>query len=325
MPYYSYIAHYNTDFMNKKLHNHSVDELLNKEGVLSVPDFVSFWPDSPKASVYSRIRALLKSGRLSMVGKGQYQAIHKPEYPVVITDWMRDINKYLINKCDGINFCISQKGSNLYVDVSKKDINKVHTQLILRTSKVVFYKDAKLFPVDLEGFIILCVLVSDAPVLESEGICCPSLEKQLVDNICRKKMNLMEFQRAMEIYPVNINRLRRYASRRGVTEELSECLSYVNQERIRLFSATQKYLSTIPVERAWVFGSFARGEETQSSDLDLLVDYVKANTLSLLDTIKFKKGLENIIGREVDLVENGFLKSFALPSANKDKYLIYER
>jgi hypothetical protein len=35
--------------------------------------------------------------------------------------------------------------------------------------------------------------------------------------------------------------------------------------------------------------------------------------------------LESLIGREVDLVQNGFLKPFAVPSAERDKYLIYER
>ena len=87
----------------------------------------------------------------------------------------------------------------------------------------------------------------------------------------------------------------------------------------------QKYLSTIPVERAWVFGSFARGEETTESDLDLMVDYQKGSGLSLLDVVRFKSSLEKLTGREVDLVENGFLKPFAIPSAERDRYIIYER
>ena len=32
------------------------------------------------------------------------------------------------------------------------------------------------------------------------------------------------------------------------------------------------YFRHQPVERAWMFGSFARGEETENSDIDLLVD-----------------------------------------------------
>jgi hypothetical protein len=35
--------------------------------------------------------------------------------------------------------------------------------------------------------------------------------------------------------------------------------------------------------------------------------------------------LEEILGKRVDLIENGRLKDFAVSSANKDKILIYER
>ena len=56
-----------------------------------------------------------------------------------------------------------------------------------------------------------------------------------------------------------------------------------------------------------------------------MVDYAKDVTLSLLDIVRFKLNLESLIGREVDLVQNGFLKPFAVPSAERDKYLIYER
>lgn len=35
--------------------------------------------------------------------------------------------------------------------------------------------------------------------------------------------------------------------------------------------------------------------------------------------------LEDILGRKVDLIEKGWLKDFAVDSANKDKILIYER
>ncbi|MBO4434242.1 MAG: nucleotidyltransferase domain-containing protein [Bacteroidales bacterium] len=117
----------------------------------------------------------------------------------------------------------------------------------------------------------------------------------------------------------------RYAARRGVKEEVSALVAALDSSRLEMMSKVQKYLSTIPVDKAWVFGSFARGEETSRSDLDLLVDYTAGSNLSLLDVIRFKQQLESIIGREVDLIQNGYLKPFAAASAEKDKYLIYER
>ena len=172
-------------------------------------------------------------------------------------------------------------------------------------------------------------MVSDAPLVECEVLLTPSIEKKLVDDLCSKNAQksdfLAELQRSMEVYPVNLNRLHRYATRRGVSDELSSLLSSLNQSRIELISAIQKYLATIPVLRAWVFGSFSRMEERPDSDIDLLVDYDDSLKISLMDIVGYKLGLENIIGREVDIIRNGSLKPFAVESANKDKYLIYER
>ena len=81
----------------------------------------------------------------------------------------------------------------------------------------------------------------------------------------------------------------------------------------KLLPKIAAYFVTQPVVRAWVFGSYARGEESETSDIDILVDYDKSNRLSLL------------LGIKVDLVENGRLKEFAVESVNHDKFLIYER
>ena len=72
-------------------------------------------------------------------------------------------------------------------------------------------------------------------------------------------------------------------------------------------------------------GSFARGEETPDSDIDILVEYDE-NARILLLTISHMMGeLEKSTGRRVDLIENGCLLPFAVDSANRDKKLIYER
>lgn len=304
---------------------HEAEKVLDKGGIITVADFTAAWPGIPMASVYSRIRTLLQAGRLSQVGRGQYEAIRKPVYSIPVTDWMLEVNRYLIDTCEGINHCLIQRGSNLYVEAAKQDLPIIYNQLKDHYPKVILYKDANRFPSVLEGYIMVGHLVSDSPIEYVGSLAVPTLEKQLVDGICNKKSSPMAFQKAMEVYPINLNRMRRYASRRGVAKELSNHLAFLNQERIRMFGDTQKFLATIPVQRAWVFGSFARGEETPDSDLDLLVDYDKSNKLSLLDVVRFKLDLEKILGREVDLVENGYLKPFALPSAERDKYLIYER
>ncbi len=43
--------------------------------------------------------------------------------------------------------------------------------------------------------------------------------------------------------------------------------------KIRDFFAEQ------PVKRAWLFGSCSRGEETDNSDVDILVEYDRSNNI----------------------------------------------
>jgi predicted nucleotidyltransferase len=87
----------------------------------------------------------------------------------------------------------------------------------------------------------------------------------------------------------------------------------------------REYLSTQPVMKAWVFGSFSRGEQTPSSDVDIIVVFDEKADVSLIGYIRIQYELETIFGRKVDLVEEGSLLPFAVESANRDRKLIYER
>lgn len=87
----------------------------------------------------------------------------------------------------------------------------------------------------------------------------------------------------------------------------------------------QAYLATQPVERAYLFGSCSRGEETPDSDVDLLVTYTDSDSLSLMDISRMMVNLGKKLNRKVDLVEDAYLRPFARPSAEHDKIKIYER
>lgn len=69
---------------------------------------------------------------------------------------------------------------------------------------------------------------------------------------------------------------------------------------------TEQQLSTLlgnhGVTNAAVFGSFARGDATPDSDLDLLVTYRSGTTL--FDVLKLQDELEQTLGRKVDLISN---------------------
>ena len=85
------------------------------------------------------------------------------------------------------------------------------------------------------------------------------------------------------------------------------------------------YFKTQPVVKAWIFGSFSRGEQREDSDVDILILPDKSQHFSLFTLSGMYEDLKDLIGREVDLITVGGLMPFARESADRDKILIYER
>ncbi len=85
-----------------------------------------------------------------------------------------------------------------------------------------------------------------------------------------------------------------------------------------------EYFKSQPVDKAWLFGSFARGEQRPESDVDIMVSLTPGARLGL-KFFGMINDLEDRLQRPVDLVVEGDLLPFATPSAEKDKVLIYER
>ena len=65
------------------------------------------------------------------------------------------------------------------------------------------------------------------------------------------------------------------------------------------------------VETLGVFGSYVRGEQTEESDLDVLVTYTK--TPGLFDFVALKHHLEDLLGLKVDLGTRNAIKPHARP------------
>ena len=70
-------------------------------------------------------------------------------------------------------------------------------------------------------------------------------------------------------------------------------------------AAAKRALARHGLTNPRVFGSVARGEDTEASDLDLLVDAPRG--ISLLDLVKAKHAIEDILRVPVDLVTLGDL------------------
>jgi len=77
-----------------------------------------------------------------------------------------------------------------------------------------------------------------------------------------------------------------------INEALSQNLSYLEK--------------TYHVKKIGVFGSFSRGENTRSSDIDVLVEFSKP--ISMFRFIELEEFLSKTFGRKVDLVSKKALK-----------------
>ena len=99
-------------------------------------------------------------------------------------------------------------------------------------------------------------------------------------------------------------------------------MSYMNRQQ--MIQKIAEYFKTQPVLKAWLFGSFSRGEETPLSDVDILVVVDHSQPVGL-KFFSMWNDLERLLDRKVDLVEEGELLPFAVDSSNQDRKLIYER
>lgn len=55
------------------------------------------------------------------------------------------------------------------------------------------------------------------------------------------------------------------------------------------------------VKKAGIFGSYARGEQTKNSDVDILIE-VKGRKFSLFDLVGLELELKKVLRRNVDLI-----------------------
>ena len=79
------------------------------------------------------------------------------------------------------------------------------------------------------------------------------------------------------------------------------------------------------VEKMYLFGSVLTQSFNNRSDIDFLVKFKDIDLSTYFDNyMNFKSNLENLFGREVDLVEEQTLKNpILINSINKSKELVY--
>ena len=95
-------------------------------------------------------------------------------------------------------------------------------------------------------------------------------------------------------------------------------MSKINEIRTVLGKHRNYLFQTYPIKSIAIFGSYAREDNTEDSDLDILVEFndkIGVRFIDLADEI------EDIVGLKVDLVSRNGIKEGYLSAINPD--LIY--
>ncbi len=75
-------------------------------------------------------------------------------------------------------------------------------------------------------------------------------------------------------------------------------------------------------ERIYLFGSYARGEATEASDIDLRIDKGMVHGLQIAGLLG---DLEDALGRKVDLISTKGMDTQFRQAITPDEVLLYER
>ena len=82
------------------------------------------------------------------------------------------------------------------------------------------------------------------------------------------------------------------------------------------------FFSEKPVLKAYLFGSYGRGEGREHSDIDLLVELDHSQPIGW-DFIQMQLDLQELLEKKVDLVSARGLSRYIRPIIEKEKVLIY--
>lgn len=98
----------------------------------------------------------------------------------------------------------------------------------------------------------------------------------------------------------------------------------LTQENIK--QVVQEYFKDKPVNKVYLFGSYARGDADEKSDVDLIVEIDDTKKrLSLFEFIGLQLGIENSLNKKVDLVESHLFFPRIKIQAEKEKLILYKR
>jgi len=92
-------------------------------------------------------------------------------------------------------------------------------------------------------------------------------------------------------------------------------MRHLNEIKSRLAKQKVRLIQEYPIKSIGIFGSFARGQQTQESDVDIMVEVSGDIGIRFID---LADELESIVGIRVDVVSKNGIKEKYLKSINSE-------
>lgn len=207
-------------------------------------------PEIKPSTVNWRIYELNQQNVIHRIGRGLYQMGSSNEFMPIASKKLLNINRTLKKNFPFGLFCswntsiVTQfqqhiSNSNFFIIETEKDISSSIFEFLnfeFRNYRVIYKPNEFTMENYAFGFnnvIIVKDLITEAPIQTVQGYNSITIEKLLVDLFVDKTIFQMYqgnelkhiFKNAFEKYTVNINKLLRYANRRGAKKEIED---YVN-------------------------------------------------------------------------------------------------
>ena len=208
------------------------------------------FPSLAEKTIDWKIYQLKSKGILSHISRGIYSLRKKNDFTPELSPYLKRIFKKVKRDLPLINFCIwDSRWFNefmihqifryyIVVETEKDAADSVFNILTGFSKNVFLNPDRETFRRYISNYsevIIVKSLISEAPLLEIENIMVPSIEKLLID--CLTDVDLFAaqqdeldniYQMVFQKYPVNTNKISRYARRRGQIDELENKIEHLN-------------------------------------------------------------------------------------------------
>lgn len=95
----------------------------------------------------------------------------------------------------------------------------------------------------------------------------------------------------------------------------------MEMNRSELFQKIALMLKDYGAKKVAVFGSYVRGEESQDSDIDVIVEFSERK--SLLEFVRIERELSEELGVKVDLLTEKSISPYLIENVKKEMRVIY--